>query len=100
MSNRLTVSIGFNDFNGEDLLIHSHQSWQSYDSRHKLQAWYDPARAKKVTFPHWRLLAEHLRSITQAPLGYGERMWCYLYMGWWMRNHFRYLTKNLLLLEP
>ena len=79
---------------------HPQQSWRAHSTWHSQQAWYDPARAKKWTFPHWRLLREHLRSIGRAPLSWYERTWCYLYMGWWVRKHWRYLAKNLILQEP
>jgi glycosyltransferase involved in cell wall biosynthesis len=79
---------------------HLQQSWQAHSTYHAQQAWYDPARAKTVTFPHWRLLREHFLSVQRAPLSRSERRWCYLYLGWWMRLHWRYLAHNLLLREP
>jgi len=79
---------------------HPQQHWRMYPTRHLRQAWYDPARAGKITFPHWRLLREHLISIGRAPLSWQDRMWCYIYMVWWMRLHWRYLAENLVLKEP
>ncbi len=61
------------------------------------QAWYDPTRAGKRTYPHWRLLMEHLKSISRSPVGLIDRVSCYLYMGYWMRKHWRPLYYNLLL---
>lgn len=74
---------------------HPQQSWKAYPTRQAVQAWYDPARAKKLTFPHWRLLREYLRSITGAPLHRHERALCYLHMCHWVRRHWRKLAKNL-----
>lgn len=76
---------------------HPQQSWRAYPTRQAVQAWYDPARAKKVTLPHWRLLREHLGSIRRAPLDRNERASCYLCMVWWMRKRWRRLAKNLVL---
>ncbi len=77
--------------------IHDSQSWGSNKSRHAQQAWYDPARARSMTFPHWRLLAEHSKSISRSPLGFQDRATCYLGLGRWMRKNWRPLYKNLLL---
>jgi glycosyltransferase involved in cell wall biosynthesis len=76
---------------------HAAQSWGGNKSAQAQQTWYDPRRVGKITFPHWRLLWEHLRSISRAPVGLYDRASCYLYMGWWMRKHWRYLSNNLLL---
>lgn len=76
---------------------HPEQSWGGNKSNHAQQAWYDPRRAGKRTYPHWRLLAEHLKSISRSPVGLTDRVSCYLYMGYWMRRHWRPLYNNLLL---
>jgi glycosyltransferase involved in cell wall biosynthesis len=79
--------------------FHEAQSWGGNKSRHATQAWYDPRRAGKITFPHWRLLREHLRSIERAPIGLRDRVSCYFYMAYWIRKNWRYLGNNLLLRE-
>jgi glycosyltransferase involved in cell wall biosynthesis len=79
--------------------FHEAQSWGGAKSRHAMQAWYDPRRAGKITFPHWRLLREHLRSIERAPIGLRDRVSCYFYMAYWIRKNWRYLGNNLLLRE-
>lgn len=76
---------------------HQEQSWRKYATRHAVQAWYDPKKRSKMTFPHWRLLREHLLSIQRAPLNAYERVRCYLCMGWWVRKNWRHLAKNLVL---
>jgi glycosyltransferase involved in cell wall biosynthesis len=84
----------------EPLFYHRHheaQSWGGNKSTQAQQAWYDPRRAGKITFPHWRLLREHLRSISRSPVGLVDRAACYLYMGWWIRKNWRPLSNNLLL---
>lgn len=79
---------------------HSQQHWRMYHTRHLRQAWYDPSKAEKITFPHWRLLFEHIISVKRAPLTFYERIICYLYLMWWTRLHWRYLAENLILREP
>lgn len=76
---------------------HPQQHWRIYRGRHAREVWYDPARARKITFPNWRLLWEHLVSIRRAPLSGRERAWCYLYMGWWIRHRWRHLGYDLIL---
>lgn len=77
--------------------FHEEQSWGGNKSAQAQQAWYDPLRAGKVTFPQWRLLREHLRSIERSPVGLKDRASCYLYMGYWMVKNRRRLGRNLLL---
>lgn len=79
---------------------HPGQSWRAHPTHRDQQVWYDPARKKKLTFPHWRLFQEHLRSVSRAPLSGAERAVCYLYMGWWFRKHWRQLASNLVLRGP
>ena len=75
---------------------HQQQHWRVYPTRQLRQTWYDPARSVKITFPHWRLLLEHLKSIKRVPLSWYERATCYLYLGWWIRRHYLYMAKNLI----
>ena len=77
--------------------FHEEQSWGGNKSAQAQQAWYDPRRAGKVTFPQWRLLREHVRSIERSPVGLKDRASCYLYMGYWMLKNRRRLGRNLLL---
>jgi glycosyltransferase involved in cell wall biosynthesis len=77
--------------------FHEEQSWGGNKSAQAQQAWYDPHRAGKVSFPQWRLLREHIRSIERSPVGPSARAACYLYMGYWMVKNRRRLGNNLLL---
>lgn len=76
---------------------HSLQSWQLNPTPYSRQAWFDPARGRKITFPHWRLFVEHFISIRRASLGRYERLCCYAYLGWWIRLHWYFLLKNMIL---
>lgn len=77
--------------------FHEAQSWGGNKSAQAQQAWYDPRRGGKVTFPQWRLLREHLGSIARSPVGPRDRLACYLYMGYWMAKNRRRLGYNLIL---
>ncbi len=77
--------------------FHEAQSWGGNKSAQAQQAWYDPRRSGKVTFPQWRLLREHMRSIARSPVGPKDRLSCYLYMGYWMMKNRRRLGYNLIL---
>lgn len=71
------------------------QSWVAH-SRYEVGAWYDPKRAGKITFPHWRLLVEHFNSIGRALQSSPERAWCYAYLVWWARLIWKGLAKDLI----
>lgn len=75
---------------------HEAQSWGGNKSRHAQQAWYDPSRARQRTYPTWRLLREHLGSISRSPVGAQDRLACYLYMVRWSVKRWRPLGLNLL----
>jgi glycosyltransferase involved in cell wall biosynthesis len=74
---------------------HAQQSWIAYN-RYQLEAWYDPNRAGKITFPHWRLLKEHLLVVKQAPINPYDRLWCYGYIGRWIVDNWRGLLRNVM----
>ncbi len=76
---------------------HAEQSWVTNPDRRSLESWYDPKRAQKITFPKWRLLKEHLRSIRQGPVNWDQRFRCYVFMIQWMKVGWRELAKNLVL---
>lgn len=79
---------------------HPDQSYRKHRGRHQYQSWFDPRRTDKTAFPHWRLLFEFFVTIGRVPLSLGDRVRCYLTLGWWIRRHWRYLAANLLLTEP
>jgi len=79
---------------------HAEQSWGiEYPSRHARESWFDPTRVAKITFPHWRLLLEHLSSIRRVPLNWYEKLLCYVYLGRWAIRNRRDLAKNLIFKE-
>lgn len=76
---------------------HAQQSWKAAGGRWATQGWFDPKRAGKITFPTWRLLLEHLKSIGRAAPSISDRAWCYAYMVYWIRLRWKGLVKDLLL---
>lgn len=48
------------------------------------QAWFDPAKAGQISFPHWRRLIEYFVSIRRVPLTLSERLLCYAQIGRWL----------------
>jgi glycosyltransferase involved in cell wall biosynthesis len=52
--------------------------------RHNLNAWYDPARRGRISFPHWRLLKEYVAAISRVSPGILDRFQCYLVLARWM----------------
>lgn len=76
---------------------HAQQSWRATGGRWAAEAWFDPQRAGRLTFPVWRLLFEHLISIGRAAPPWLDRAWCYAYMGYWIRLRWRGLVKDLML---
>lgn len=67
--------------------------------RHAYISWYDTKKRNTITFPHWRLLREHLKSISRTRLNWSQRPACYLSLARWTIRHRRRLTMNLLLRE-
>jgi glycosyltransferase involved in cell wall biosynthesis len=57
--------------------------------------WWDPAKARTLTFPEFRLLLEHSLSIFRAPLSTGQKVRCYLTLLVWIRWHLKFMLKDL-----
>jgi hypothetical protein len=58
--------------------------------------WWDPAKARAISFPAFREIGEHFRSINRAPLSVGQKFRCYPMLFAWIKIHFRRLIKDLL----
>ena len=78
---------------------HEDQSWAANRTAGTRAQWFDPAHRGNFTFPHWRLLREHIRSIERVSIPLPDRIACYLFMGYWMRRKWRMLAGNLILRE-
>jgi glycosyltransferase involved in cell wall biosynthesis len=73
---------------------HEDRSIHRYPGR-ALDSWFDPRRARVITFPQWRLTWELVRAVERAGLPVEERIRTYLELRHWLRRHWRQLTRNL-----
>lgn len=79
---------------------HKHQSTGiRFPTMHSRMAWFDPANSTIWTFPHWRLLVEHLKGAHLAELGITESLKAYAAITRWVIRHRRVLGRNLLLAD-
>jgi len=58
--------------------------------------WWDPAKARAISFPAFRELREYFLSINRAPLNVAQKFRCYVMLFPWIRIHFKRLVKDLL----
>jgi glycosyltransferase involved in cell wall biosynthesis len=59
--------------------------------------WWDPTKARALTFPEFRLLLEYFLSIYRAPLNARQKLRCYSMLLIWIRWHYRGMLKDLLI---
>jgi glycosyltransferase involved in cell wall biosynthesis len=62
---------------------HAERGVARYPDPRARNVWFDPARAGKLTFPRWRLLAEYARSLLRAPLPPAQRARCLAHLARW-----------------
>lgn len=66
----------------QDFLVYndkdSKQSIDLFPDFHAYTVWFDPAKKGKILFPHWRIFGECLVTVWEAPIGWYERILCYL----------------------
>jgi glycosyltransferase involved in cell wall biosynthesis len=58
--------------------------------------WWDPTKARAISFPVFRELREYFLSAYRAPLADGQRLRCYLMLLTWIKINFRRIIKDLL----
>jgi len=58
--------------------------------------WWDPAKARAISFPVFRELREYFLSAYRAPLGVGQKLRCYLMLFAWIKINLRRIIKDLL----
>jgi len=58
-------------------------------------AWFDPKKADKKQFTHWRWVLEYHRAIRRAKAGAGDGLRCYQYLGRWIRWNRRRLASEV-----
>jgi hypothetical protein len=59
--------------------------------------WWNPAKARALTFPEFRQLLEYFLSIYRAPLSAGQKLRCYSMLLLWIDMHLRSMLKDLLI---
>ncbi|MGC2203674.1 MAG: glycosyltransferase family 2 protein [Stellaceae bacterium] len=59
--------------------------------------WWDPTKARALTFPEFRLLLEYFLSVYRASLGAGQKLCCFLLLLPWIEIHFGYMLRDLLI---
>jgi hypothetical protein len=59
--------------------------------------WWDPSKARAITFPEFRLFREYSMSIYRAPLGVGQKLRCYSFLLPYIRTNFKLMLKDLLI---
>lgn len=59
--------------------------------------WWDPAKARALTFPEFRLLREYFLSIVRAPLSVRQSLRCYFMLLPWIRWHYLGMLKDLVI---
>jgi Glycosyl transferase family 2 len=57
--------------------------------------WWDPTRARKISFPEWNAAKEFTRSVARSPLSSGQRMRCYGAIVRWAWNYHRRFARDL-----
>jgi hypothetical protein len=57
--------------------------------------WWDPAKARKLTFPEWNAAKEFTRSVARSPLSRGQRLKCYGAIARWALNYRRRFARDL-----
>lgn len=75
--------------------LHAGSSVQQYPDREERTVWFDPRAAGKTLYPYWRELHEFCRVVPRSPLGFWDRMRCYVHLMRWMLANRRRLYVDL-----
>jgi len=59
--------------------------------------WWDPAKARAISFPQFRELLEYFLSIYRAPLGARQKLRCYSLLLVWIKTRRKRLWKDLII---
>jgi glycosyltransferase involved in cell wall biosynthesis len=58
---------------------HPQQSNRMYSiwvDHHAYDRWFSPERARKLTFPQWEVLYDHISMVQGAQISFKEKLWC------------------------
>ena len=67
--------------------MHKGMSTMAFGGWQERTAWFDPAKRGRLVFPLWRQFGEYIKTIFRVPLPWGERAWCLMPMGIWLRDN-------------
>ena len=74
---------------------HSERSTRAEPSLQQRATWFDPSRAGRKTFPHWKIWLEYFYSIRRVHLSVGERVICLFQTVRWLRWHYKDLWRDV-----
>lgn len=57
---------------------HPQTTWEVWGEKPEVVVWFDPTKAGRMVFPYWRLCFEYFMSISRVPLGWSDRLLCYV----------------------
>lgn len=58
-------------------------------------AWFDPLKSGRMTYPNWRIMVEHARSIFLFPMAITEKLKCFRVLLHHIKVRFPYLVDDL-----
>jgi glycosyltransferase involved in cell wall biosynthesis len=58
-------------------------------------AWFNPALKGKAVFPYWMQFFDYLVTIHRVPVGWFDKLMCYLYMGYWLLINGKRMAKDV-----
>ena len=78
---------------------HRERSTRKYPVHQMRAAWFDPSKARKAVFPHWRILGEYFKCVKRVPMKANERFYCYLHLIKWIgiRMNWAWMLTDLIL---
>jgi glycosyltransferase involved in cell wall biosynthesis len=51
---------------------------------HERNAWFNPEQKKRITFPHWRVFAEYIKTVQRAEIPSQEKLLCGRHLFLWL----------------
>jgi glycosyltransferase involved in cell wall biosynthesis len=57
---------------------HPQTTWRVWGEKPEVVVWYDSTKAGRIIFPYWRLCFEYFMSTNRVPLGWSDRLLCYV----------------------
>jgi len=74
---------------------HPKTSIRLFPKQQKRLAFMTATKPGYICFPNFRFVIEYFKAVTRAPLGWLERLRCYVEVGRWLRRKWKNLIKDL-----